>query len=428
MNLRFAAIISHPNQHISPIFRELAKVSGIDVKVFYCSDWGVNPTYDPKFACSFAWDVPLLEGYEYEFLPIIRPPRRMSFREIDNAAVCSRLSRFSPHAIWIHGYAYRTCWRVRKWARGRCAVLHFGDSELLHTRSLFKRMVKSVALRYIFKRCDRFITIGDNNEEYYAHYGVPREKMFRGAYPIDVKRFRQALVAPNRPSRSDIRKRYDLPEGAIVALFVGKMIDIKRPKDLLDAITLLHAKDVPMYALYVGDGALRPSLEKETKNRGLDSYIRFTGFVNQREMPLILECGDILAMMSEKDPHPLAVTESMAVGNAIVASDRIGCVGPTDSARPGVNTLVYPVGCVSALAAHLQTLLEDKILLKRMKEASVVLVENQDLNVPVHAIVRAILSLRADFDPLWHDIPEDTFQALESYTTSNTGKPLVNAP
>ena len=44
-------------------------------------------------------------------------------------------------------------------------------------------------------------------------------------------------------------------------------------------------------------------------------------------------------MCSEKDPHPLAVTESMAAGNAVIASDRVGCVGPTDAARPGVNAL-----------------------------------------------------------------------------------------
>src|SRR5437773_1139796 len=47
MSLRFAAVISHPIQHYSPVFRELARVPGVAVKAFYCCDWGVKPTHDP---------------------------------------------------------------------------------------------------------------------------------------------------------------------------------------------------------------------------------------------------------------------------------------------------------------------------------------------------------------------------------------------
>ena len=109
-------------------------------------------------------------------------------------------------------------------------------------------------------------------------------------------------------------------------------------------------------------------------------------------MPEVLHAGDVLAMCSDTDPHPLAVTEAMAAENAIVASDRVGCVGPTDAARPGWNTLVYPCGNVAELAGCLTCLAGDQALRKRFSQASVELCWTQDTQVTIAAVRRAIVS------------------------------------
>ncbi len=70
MSFRLAIVISHPIQYYAPIYRELAKLPGLELKVFFACDWGVQPSLDPGFGQTFAWDVPLLEGYAHEFLPI----------------------------------------------------------------------------------------------------------------------------------------------------------------------------------------------------------------------------------------------------------------------------------------------------------------------------------------------------------------------
>ena len=153
MNCRFAAVISHPIQHFAPVFRELAQVSGMDVKVFYASDWGARPTYDPDFQCEFSWDVPLLSGYDYEFLPRRSRAAHQGFFEIDSPHLSVRLDAFSPHAVWIHGYGFRVSWRALHWTGRRAAALFFGDSELHAPRSLLRRAVKSVVVREFFRRC-----------------------------------------------------------------------------------------------------------------------------------------------------------------------------------------------------------------------------------------------------------------------------------
>jgi glycosyltransferase involved in cell wall biosynthesis len=167
--------------------------------------------------------------------------------------------------------------------------------------------------------------------------------------------------------------------------------------------------------LFVGDGPLRPGLQQRASALGLEDRVRFSGFVNQKEMPLVLDCGDVLAMTSEKDPHPLAVTESMIAGNAIVASDRIGCVGPTDTVRAGINGLVYPCGQVEALATALGQLVVDGELRRRMGEASRRLAPTQDVGVTVGAILRALVGLRDRYASQWRDLPESVLATIEEH-------------
>jgi len=413
MNCRFAAVISHPIQHFAPVFRELAEVRGMDVKVFYASDWGVQPTYDPEFQREFSWDVPLLSGYDHEFLPRNRRAEHQGFFEIDSPQLPARLEAYSPHAVWIHGYGHRASWRALRWTGRRAAALFFGDSELLRPRSLLRRAVKAVVVREFFRRCSGFITIGERNEGYYAHYGVPREKMFRGACPVDIRRFQATIAAHDRPLRTDLRARYGLPQDAVVVVFSGKLIDLKRPFDLLQALETLVADRLPVAALYVGDGPLRAPLERAVADRGLQERVRFAGFVNQRDIPLVLDCGDILAMTSEKEAYGLAVPESMAVGHAIVASDRVGCVSPTDAARPGVNALIYPAGNVAALTNVLRQLIESGSLRQRLSQASRRLAATQDIRMTAAAVVRAIRTLKPGFEAAWSDLSPDVLAELE---------------
>ncbi|MGA8260556.1 MAG: glycosyltransferase, partial [Arenicellales bacterium] len=131
---------------------------------------------------------------------------------------------------------------------------------------------------------------------------------------------------------------------------------------------------------------LESVVRRRIEERNLESRVRLTGFVNQTEMPRVLWAGDILAMCSEKDPHPLAVSEAMSVGNAIVASDRVGCVGATDAARPGRNALVYRCGDVTGLSARLRCLAADPALLVGMRKESLDLTATQDVAVAARAV------------------------------------------
>ena len=64
MAKKIAIVTSHPIQYYAPLFRLLAKK--VELKVFYT--WGKEALvkFDPGFGKKVEWDIPLLDGYEYQ--------------------------------------------------------------------------------------------------------------------------------------------------------------------------------------------------------------------------------------------------------------------------------------------------------------------------------------------------------------------------
>ena len=66
---RLAVITTHPIQYYAPFFKMLNNRQKIKIKIFYTwSQSQQGPKFDPGFGKNIAWDIPLLEGYNYTFI------------------------------------------------------------------------------------------------------------------------------------------------------------------------------------------------------------------------------------------------------------------------------------------------------------------------------------------------------------------------
>jgi hypothetical protein len=161
MSIRLATIVSHPIQYFAPWHRELAQVSDIDSKVFFCCDWGITDYIDPGFNVEMAWDIPLLEGYAHEFIPIAHRPQRMGFWETDNPAIGAALDRFQPDVVTVFGYAHRTTWRGALWShRNLRPLMLYSDSNVHLPPAWWKRAIKYIIVRRFYRYVDGAIFIG----------------------------------------------------------------------------------------------------------------------------------------------------------------------------------------------------------------------------------------------------------------------------
>ena len=71
-SVRLAYLVSHPIQYQVPLLRRIAAEPDIDLTVLYGSDFSVRGYKDDGFGVELKWDLPLLDGYKHEFLPVLR--------------------------------------------------------------------------------------------------------------------------------------------------------------------------------------------------------------------------------------------------------------------------------------------------------------------------------------------------------------------
>jgi glycosyltransferase involved in cell wall biosynthesis len=370
--VRLAYLVTHPIQYQAPLLKRIAKEPGILLKAFFESDMSIGSFRDSDFEATVRWDVPLLDGYDYEFLPTIGGASYVSALRPFSHGLRKRLSSGRFGALWVHGYARPQHWVAMVTAKrlGLKVLLRDEATAIANKRGPAKRLAKRAFFTWLGRTVDVFLTIGSLNHDYYCNYGIPEERIFQMPYAVDNQLF-QSSVRRARPHRDEFRRSLGLKLGQPILLFVGKLIERKRPGDLLEAYAqMLRVGDNPgpiPYLLYVGEGKMREHLEARAVALGLEC-VKFLGFKNQSELPVFYDLCDVFIMPTVNEPWGLVVNEVMNAGRAVVISDEVGCA--SDLVENGVNGLLFRACDVADLSRALSEILTDKVRLGQMGEKS----------------------------------------------------------
>lgn len=132
------------------------------------------------------------------------------------------------------------------------------------------------------------------------------------------------------------------------------LVPVKGHDDLIAAVATLREQGIPVRCTIAGEGPLRAQLERNVKERGLESVIRFAGFVPQRELHGWYCDGKVNAVVlssredrSSMEGIPSALVEAMAHGIPVIATAS-GSIGELVDAQCG--RIVVP-GDAAALAS-----------------------------------------------------------------------------
>ena len=130
---KLAIITSHPIQYYAPWFRHLADATNFSIKVFYLWNFGVSQQVDMGFKQSIQWDIPLLTGYDYEFVPnVSSKPGTHHFWGLQNPSLLEQISVYNPDAVLLMSYNYASLYKfLWRWNRRRAPLLFRGDSHRL---------------------------------------------------------------------------------------------------------------------------------------------------------------------------------------------------------------------------------------------------------------------------------------------------------
>jgi glycosyltransferase involved in cell wall biosynthesis len=388
---RLAILVSHPIHYQVFLYRRLSRHPRVDLNVYFCSDFGIKPRkIDPELGRSFNYGNAILEGYPHRFLKNFSPfPSLNHFWGLINLGVIKELYNEKYDAIWVHGWASVTTWLCFLYCwMARIPIMLRGEAVLLYPVSFWRRLTKKFFLSLLFKKVKVFLPIGRLNADFYRAYGVGEEQLFFVPYATDNEYFlNQDRVY--RPYRNSIKESLGIPPEKVVILFVGKLVERKRPFDLLKAFERIGIEEKAL--VFVGEGNQRSNLEKYVQERSIKD-VYFIGFRGQDEMSKFFSVADIFVLPSIYEPWGMVVNEAMNFGLSIIATDKVGAA--YDLVRNGENGFMYPAGDIDKLAEHLTRLLQNSELRERMKKASSEIITKWSFKEDVEGILAALKYVR----------------------------------
>jgi glycosyltransferase involved in cell wall biosynthesis len=122
-----------------------------------------------------------------------------------------------------------------------------------------------------------------------------------------------------------------------VVLFVGRLIPKKRAELLIHAFHDFHQSHDALLVL-VGDGPLRPELERLADRLGLSGRVHFAGFAQPPDV-LRWYARAKLFVLPSSETWGVAAVEALAAGLPVIVSDETGCY-PDALADGGAGTVV----------------------------------------------------------------------------------------
>ena len=276
--MKVAAFLSHPIQHLTPLWQALSRMPDVTLKVFYYSKFGVEASFDRDFGVKMAWDVDLLAGHDHEFLPRRWPtkdPQDSSSTGL-NGNIKDTL-RQGWDVAYVAGYSHINNWVVARICRKlRIPLLCQSDTNVLNAfdKGRCKLLVKRLIVPRFLNMVSGYLAPGDNGRAYFLHYCNRPDRVFFCPIPVDTDRFVRTVAEAKEQQLAELRTKYGIPTDKKIVVFCAKFVPWKRPLDLVEAVKHLNRDDV--VALFIGDGRLRSAIEDAGKDK-----VIVTGFVNQ---------------------------------------------------------------------------------------------------------------------------------------------------
>lgn len=151
-------------------------------------------------------------------------------------------------------------------------------------------------------------------------------------------------------------------DGLPQILCVASLRPYKGHMVLLEACRLLQEKGGAFRCELVGEGPLRPELERRIAELGLRDMVKLAGALPQNQVARRLGRSSVFVLPSVVAPDgqmegiPVALMEAMAAGRPVVASDLSGI---PELVQDGVSGLLVRPGDAAGIAAALKRLIDD---------------------------------------------------------------------
>ena len=176
---------------------------------------------------------------------------------------------------------------------------------------------------------------------------------------------------------------------------VGRLCEQKGHLLLLEAAAQLASEGWQFKLALVGDGPLRPQIETQIAQFGLQEHVEITGWASSSEVRQQILASRALVLPSFAEGLPVVVMEALALSRPVITTY---VAGIPELVQSGICGWLVPPGSVEALAAAMRTALQ--LSVQQLEQMGSVGAERvaQRHNAAVEARKLAAL-FRSDIEP-----------------------------
>lgn len=161
--------------------------------------------------------------------------------------------------------------------------------------------------------------------------------------------------------RQAARELLGIPADALVILAAGRLESEKGFDVLVEAASIVLAREPRAQVVIAGDGSLRSALEQQAARSGFGPRMRLIG--RQEDMGVCYRAADIVAVPSRSEGQGLTPLEAMAHALPVIAS-RVG--GLCEVVDDGQTGILVNADSPDELAGALVELLGDEVARRRL--------------------------------------------------------------
>ncbi|MER3396158.1 MAG: hypothetical protein C4319_05185 [Acidimicrobiia bacterium] len=244
------------------------------------------------------------------------------------AKLVTLLRRLRPDIVHTHMAKAGTLGRIAAHLTGVPIVIHTFHGNTFE--GYFSPAVSAAVRAWetvLASMSDCVIAITPSQIEELASAGISRKKIRLVPLGIPLDRFDE--IPPKRAAR----QAFGVPETALCIGWVARLVPIKDPLLMVEAVGAIAAhKSSKVVLLVAGDGPLREQVVELGGKLGVE--IRLVGW--QRDLAMLYAACDVVALSSKNEGFPVALVEAIASRRPVASTDVGGVAELFATAGQGV--------------------------------------------------------------------------------------------
>lgn len=236
----------------------------------------------------------------------------------------------------------------------------------------------------LFAEGESFLVLSRHMKDALTSLGCPEDRVEIHPLGLDLGQFPVSLKKPG---------------ATFEIISVARLVPKKGISDALDAVAALAKRSVHFRYTIVGDGPLRPELERRVRTNGLGTFVRFAGSQPHTRVASLMRGSDVLLAPSvtaadgDAEGTPVAILEAQATGIPVVSTLHAGIPEIVESGRSG---FLVAEGDSRGIAEKLHELQESPSLRATMGSAGrAIVMGNHDIGALNEKLLQHYRDVRA---------------------------------